>query len=579
MADKTSLPNLQFINVATKDKPVIRVLQDSLIGSGNVKLENPITDKDGNAPTLEMMLTFKNTEGKYMQATVPAGGFTDSTTITGMKRGIAKSGIDLETEVAALDINLQQGTEVVSAIPAQLFQLAYDALRGQIGSSIKHNVAEQYENGIPARIPVYADVATGEAAISSPVNGDRFYATTEGVVREYIGGAWGNSTGVATPNASTTVSGKGEVATSAESKAGTDTGGTGAKLWVLPSDIAKNIQDAVYSYAADAEASDTYAITLTPAVATYAEGQVFFFKANTANTGAATLNVNALGAKTIKKLHDQDLEDNDIEAGQMVMVMYDGTNFQMFSPLGTQLTTSDKDILVGGPTSDGDSKHTHNIIKKLEGVGTPLIHKEYFNFHLHWLLTTNIPSGEWWTNSGYTVGTGNLYGFSLASAGGASVISTNNILLGDSSKVNFSRTKILICEFEAEFDQALTANEGGFGFVSGTTVLGDSDDQTQDAACFTYDGTNIYGHTADGGVGQTNTALDLTGITITDWNRYRIEFDPTAGEVRFYINGVLKATNTTNLPNASGIKFGAGQNGGGNGKPTRISNIYISEET
>jgi hypothetical protein len=89
----------------------------------------------------------------------------------------------------------------------------------------------------------------------------------------------------------------------------------------------------VVPYATDAEASDTYVITLTSAPSAYVVGQLFHFKANTANTGAATLNVNSLGAKTIKKLHDQDLADNDIEAGQMVIVAYDGTNFQMLSQI------------------------------------------------------------------------------------------------------------------------------------------------------------------------------------------------------------------------------------------------------
>lgn len=88
-------------------------------------------------------------------------------------------------------------------------------------------------------------------------------------------------------------------------------------------------------YAADAGSNDTYAITLSPVPSAYADltGLPISFKANTANTGAATLNVNSLGAKTIKKSHDQDLSDNDIEAGQIVTVVYDGTNFQMQSQL------------------------------------------------------------------------------------------------------------------------------------------------------------------------------------------------------------------------------------------------------
>lgn len=87
-------------------------------------------------------------------------------------------------------------------------------------------------------------------------------------------------------------------------------------------------------YYADGGANDAYFIAV-PGVTAYATGQSFTFKATTANTGAATLNVNSLGAKTIKKNHDQDLDTGDIEAGQMITVIYDGTNFQMLSQLGT----------------------------------------------------------------------------------------------------------------------------------------------------------------------------------------------------------------------------------------------------
>lgn len=91
------------------------------------------------------------------------------------------------------------------------------------------------------------------------------------------------------------------------------------------------IQNSTYTYAADAEASDAYAIALDPAVTAYAAGQTFRFKANTANTGGASLNVNGLGAKTILKQNNVALATGDIEAGQIVTVTYDGTNFQLQS--------------------------------------------------------------------------------------------------------------------------------------------------------------------------------------------------------------------------------------------------------
>lgn len=88
-----------------------------------------------------------------------------------------------------------------------------------------------------------------------------------------------------------------------------------------------------HNFAADAEASDTYVIVLSPIPDGYMTGSLYSFTANTANTGSASLNVNGLGAKTILKLHDLELATGDIEAGQIVVVIYDGVNLQMISQL------------------------------------------------------------------------------------------------------------------------------------------------------------------------------------------------------------------------------------------------------
>jgi len=86
-----------------------------------------------------------------------------------------------------------------------------------------------------------------------------------------------------------------------------------------------------YNFAADAEASDTYVITLDPAPTAYTTGMPITFTANTANTGACTVNVNALGAKSLKVQHDRDPGNGYIESGSIVTAHYDGTNFQITS--------------------------------------------------------------------------------------------------------------------------------------------------------------------------------------------------------------------------------------------------------
>jgi hypothetical protein len=90
-------------------------------------------------------------------------------------------------------------------------------------------------------------------------------------------------------------------------------------------------------FCSDAGANDTYACNLSPAVTAYVTGTHYRFKANTANTGPATINFNAVGAISIKKAAGgitTDPADNDIRVGQWVDLVYDGTNMQMQSTLG-----------------------------------------------------------------------------------------------------------------------------------------------------------------------------------------------------------------------------------------------------
>jgi hypothetical protein len=81
----------------------------------------------------------------------------------------------------------------------------------------------------------------------------------------------------------------------------------------------------------DAGAGGGYACNVNPPISTYQTGTSYWFKAGAANTGAATINFNALGPKSIVKQYNQALAANDIQAGQWVTVTYDGTNMQMQS--------------------------------------------------------------------------------------------------------------------------------------------------------------------------------------------------------------------------------------------------------
>lgn len=89
-------------------------------------------------------------------------------------------------------------------------------------------------------------------------------------------------------------------------------------------------------YATSGGSSNAYTLSIDAQYTAYAAGDVFKFKSNFANTASATLNVNSIGAKTIKRPDGTALIANDILSGQIVTVIYDGTDLIMISVRGNK---------------------------------------------------------------------------------------------------------------------------------------------------------------------------------------------------------------------------------------------------
>ncbi len=107
----------------------------------------------------------------------------------------------------------------------------------------------------------FADATARDAYFTSPVNGNTAYLTTEGKWTDYVGGAWVDRATGSTPNASTTVAGKVEKATSGEVTTWTSTGWTGAELFVWPAEL-KTVTDWL-----------TTSINAKPSIASNSEAQ------------------------------------------------------------------------------------------------------------------------------------------------------------------------------------------------------------------------------------------------------------------------------------------------------------------
>jgi predicted RecA/RadA family phage recombinase len=87
------------------------------------------------------------------------------------------------------------------------------------------------------------------------------------------------------------------------------------------------------NYAAAGGAADVQTLTLAPAVTAYAAGLMIAFRPVADNTGACTINVNGLGAKSIKTQTGADPAAGDLQGTTgLHIAVYDGTNFVLINP-------------------------------------------------------------------------------------------------------------------------------------------------------------------------------------------------------------------------------------------------------
>ncbi len=96
------------------------------------------------------------------------------------------------------------------------------------------------------------------------------------------------------------------------------------------------------SYAVATGSANTYAVTLNPVPTAYVDGMAICVKINVASTGASTLNVNGLGAKTILDSLGNAITSGGLKAGVPYTLRYNGTNFIVQGKGGGGNSTADK---------------------------------------------------------------------------------------------------------------------------------------------------------------------------------------------------------------------------------------------
>lgn len=108
-------------------------------------------------------------------------------------------------------------------------------------------------------------------------------------------------------------------------------------------------------YAVDSGTANAKVVTLNPTPTSYTDGMALTFKNNVQNTGSVTINVNNLGAKTVKKSNGNALSSGNLKAGIPYTLRYNGTDFILQGEGGEYGTAVASDVLFGKTigTEDG----------------------------------------------------------------------------------------------------------------------------------------------------------------------------------------------------------------------------------
>lgn len=208
------------------------------------------------------------------------------------------------------------------------------------------------------------------------------------------------------------------------------------------------------NFAADTGAADAYAVAPTPAFNAYFTGMRIRFKATNANTGASTVNVNALGVKDIKKSVSSALTAGDIAADQIVELTYDGTNFQMDVPIFAVASQAEMETAsdTTKAVTPGRTQHHPGVAKAwvvFNGTGTPAIIGSYNATSI-----TDNDVGNWTVNlttafssTNYSFLCGGDTGGTVESTPTGKAVGSFNVFAYDGALAAADLTHVCVCAF------------------------------------------------------------------------------------------------------------------------------------
>jgi|GEM_PF-4029840 len=100
-------------------------------------------------------------------------------------------------------------------------------------------------------------------------------------------------------------------------------------------------------YGSTTNSGNAYSVTLDPAPTALVAGLRATVRINVANTGAVTINVNGLGARSVLKSNGTAMTANSLRANSVYSLVYNGTNFIIQGEGGEYGTAVATDVLTG----------------------------------------------------------------------------------------------------------------------------------------------------------------------------------------------------------------------------------------
>ena len=358
--------------------------------------------------------------------------------------------------------------------------------------------------------------------------------TTTGLIEGYFGGLWqAFDTGVATPNASATVSGKVEIPTSTQFRTGVAVGETTAFLTPTTKQIADLITLGWFTSCSSDNGTDSYAASSAVDPASSSDGMFVVLRVDVANTGACTFNFNSDGADPIKLPSGGDPLTGDIRADVNILLIYDATNsVWVLHTLPASLT--------GG--NDASLIHYHNLVKNNALSGNQ---KKFYRLKDSTYVTTGTGSNVDTVTSVITGANNNDLSQIVLNFKTLNAVTTANV-------VNQHP------EFRVSGAWASGAAQEGFiGFINAGSFVGTSLENSvmilDHFGFIVQDGTLFI--SCGDGAAQTAVNISATVPSVTAGHVFAAEFDAITGVASFSVDNVSVGTINTTVPNSNLSSF------------------------